>query len=87
MGRSILNSNGFWASVLLLLFAINGQANVMGCSAQVVVDAQSVTHTANAQQPQGILDTKTVQTKHTKKSKTSFGYFGMFKLLIPDTLR
>lgn len=75
--------------VLLILFvisAVSAQADVVTCPAQNTLGTQAV-KTPNTQPPLSPLDSKNKQTKNQQKSKSGSSYFGMFKLLIPDTLK
>lgn len=79
VGESLKSYKCITLSVLLLL-SINVHADVLSCTVNTTLN------TANIK-----LSTDEVQLKSEKitpkKTKSSSGYFGMFKLLIPDTLR
>ncbi|VAW42107.1 hypothetical protein MNBD_GAMMA01-2248 [hydrothermal vent metagenome] len=81
MGRKSLNY-GNLIFVVLLFITINAQADVDSV-ALMPSGAEDLKHPAEQQK---LLDTKTAQAKD-KKAKSSSNYLGMFKLLIPDTLR
>ncbi|MBL4659387.1 MAG: hypothetical protein JKY19_03455 [Alcanivoracaceae bacterium] len=84
MGVFDLNSGKNILLVLLLILTINANADVANCSTLTPSSLQTI-DTPNAQ-PQQETD-KTKKTIKKQKAKSNSNYFGMFKLLIPDTLR
>ena len=84
MGRGSLNSGKIIVLVLLLIITINASADVVGCSKLAPLSLQA-TDIPNVQPQQET--NKATKTNKKQKTKSSSSYFGMFKLLIPDTLR
>ena len=84
MGKDYFFSGKTILLVLLLIFTINASADVVGCSTLAPLSLQTI-DTPNAH-PQQEID-KTTKTIKKQKTKNNSSYFGMFKLLIPDTLR
>jgi len=79
-----LNSGKTILLVSLLIFAINANADVVGCSTLAPLSLQSIdAPNAQPQEETG----KATKINKKSKNKPSSSYFGMFKLLIPDTLK
>lgn len=85
MGRKSYISGNIVLVALLFSSVAIAQAEVVGCSSQIALSTQNINN--DSVQKQTPIDIKTGQVKDLKLSKKSSGYLGMFKLLIPDTLR
>jgi len=68
--------------VLLFFFSMSLHAEVAVCSADAIVDSE----TPNIKQNE-IGNTKHQQTKNIKKTKSTSSSLGVFKLLIPNSLK
>lgn len=85
MSRKSYISGNIVLVALLFSFATNAQADVVSCSTHVALSTQNINN--DSVQKQTPINLKNGQVKEIKQSKKSSGYLGMFKLLIPDTLR
>ena len=83
MGSKSLSTGQVIVLTFFLALSINAHADVDHCNAVSPLKLQPLDAT-NLQNSTNQVESK---TSNKTKSKDSTSYFGMFKLLIPDTLR